>query len=471
VTGVGQLLLAAAGFKTQEGGDIAGSLLFTWGAVAAVVLAAWLLSAAIRRSLRTHPDRRQVLVSRQGAFRFYHFLALLVVYVAGLYLLGWGWVVQRTSVGSAESPSLFPGFELVIISPLLTALVASWLCFYDAEKALHAASNRSASNLYWTRWSYLTFHLRQNIALVFAPVLLLIILQQLAGIFSVVAAVAVLIGMPWIVRAVMGMQAMPDGELRMRLLAAQHRLRFRCSNILIWNTRGGVVNAMVIGILPFLRYVVLTDRLVAEMSPEEVEGVFGHEIGHIKHRHMWYYLAFIFMSFAVLAKVWQAAQLETLVGFGSRTDLALLPLAAVIALYVLVVFGFLSRRCERQADIYGCRAVSCGRRDCCGHESDDELAPGGQGLCRTGIHIFINALEKVAYLNGISRDRPGLLHSWQHSTIARRVDFLQHVLDDPLSEPRFQLRVGVVKWVLLVGLVSLLVLIGATTGWSSLLAF
>src|SRR5262249_40605721 len=162
------------------------------------------------------------------------------------------------------------------------------------------------------------------IALVFAPVLLLIILQQLAGIFSVVAAVAVLIGMPWIVRAVMGMQAMPDGELRTRLLAAQRRLRFRCSNILIWNTRGGVVNAMVIGILAFLRYVVLTDGLVAEMSPEEVEGVFGHEIGHIKHRHMWYYLAFIFMSFAVLWKLCQSAKLETLVGFGDRTDLALL---------------------------------------------------------------------------------------------------------------------------------------------------
>src|SRR5947207_623702 len=60
VTRVGQAVLAA--FGIPGAGDIAGSLLFTWGAVAAVVIAAWLLSVSIRRSLRTRPDRRQILV-------------------------------------------------------------------------------------------------------------------------------------------------------------------------------------------------------------------------------------------------------------------------------------------------------------------------------------------------------------------------------------------------------------------------
>ena len=119
-----------------------------------------------------------------------------------------------------------------------------------------------------------------------------------------------------------------------------------------------------------------------------------------------------------------------------------------------------SRRCERQADIYGCRAVSCGRQDCTDHESAAVTA-NSAGLCPTGIRTFVHALEKVAALNGISRSKPGLLQSWQHSTIDRRVKFLQDMLADPTLEPRFQRRVGIVKWVLMVGLVVLLGLISA----------
>src|SRR5262249_18993727 len=133
-------------------------------------------------------------------------------------------------------------------------------------------------------------------------------------------------------------------------------------------------------------------------------------------------------------------------------------------------FGFLSRRCERQADIYGCRAVSCGRSDCTGH--DEAVAGRGSGvLCPTGIQSFISALEKVAYLNGISRERPGWLQSWQHSTIARRVDFLERVIYDPKVEPQFQRRVTMVKWGLLLGLVTILVALGTTTGWDGLVGF
>jgi hypothetical protein len=58
----------------------------------------------------------------------------------------------------------------------------------------------------------------------------------------------------------------------------------------------------------------------------------------------------------------------------------------------------------------------------------------------------------VARLNGISRDKPGWLSSWQHSTIARRVEFLQQVCSDPEVELRFQRRVRLVKWGLFLGL-------------------
>jgi STE24 endopeptidase len=257
-------------------------------------------------------------------------------------------------------------------------------------------------------------------------------------------ALTIFITMPWIVRLVLGLKPLPAGFLRDRLMATAKRLRFRCSDILLWNTRGGVANAMVVGLFPFLRYVLMTDRLLEELTPEEVEAVFGHEIGHVKHHHMAYYLFFLLASMFVLVLVLSpySAQLVDVLQLG---DLVLLPSVVAMGLYIFLVFGFLSRRCERQADIYGCRAVSCNDPECRSHNPEHPLPDGGRTLCGTGIYTFVQALEKVALLNGISRDRPGFLQSWQHSTIARRVGFLQQVLNDPQVERHFQRRVFLVK--------------------------
>jgi Zn-dependent protease with chaperone function len=267
-------------------------------------------------------------------------------------------------------------------------------------------------------------------------------------------------------RLVLGLKPLPAGPLRDRLLATARRLRFRFSNILLWNTNGGVANAMVAGILPQVRYVVLTDKLVNELAPEEVEAVFGHEVGHVKHRHMVFYLAFIIISLLTLSVLATVTKVDDL--FKSNEDLATLPLVGILGGYIFVVFGFLSRRCERQADIYGCRTMSCSQANCTSHSGPEELTPRGKGLCATGIGTFIDALEKVARLNGISRNRPGVLQSWQHSTIARRVDFLQRLRNDPSIEPRFQRTVSIVKWAVVVLLAAVLLILGG--GWELIIA-
>jgi STE24 endopeptidase len=232
---------------------------------------------------------------------------------------------------------------------------------------------------------------------------------------------------------------------------------------------------MIVGLIPQIRYVIFTDHLLEEFTPDEVEAVFGHEVGHVKHRHMHYYLGFLLASVAVLAlladrlRPWLPADapgtaLEA--EGGSYQFLNAVPLMAVLLAYIFVVFGFLSRRCERQADIYGCRAVSCCQHNCAGHEPGVALAEGGRGLCPTGVRIFIRALEKVAVVNGISRDAPGFLQSWQHSTIARRVAFLGRMMADPSVEPHFQWRVALVKWGLFVVLGLILLVLVGTTEWA-----
>ena len=468
---------------------VRGGVILTWSAVALVVAAAALLAQWTRLQLAWRPEERESLLRRVASWRFYHMLGLCGVFAVGLYLLGWGWVIQELfawpPLPGDDLPAMWPGTELFILAPFVVGLVLSWFFFYDADRALHDAAKHSGANPYWTRWAYLVFHVRFHLGLVLIPLLLLITVKDLpplipvpdanfravAGVGIFLTALTVYACMPWAVRLFLGLKAMPDGPLRSRLLAASRRQNFRFSNILLWDTHSGIANAMVVGILPVIRYVVFTDRLVAEMTTDEVEAVFGHEAGHIKHRHMLYYLVFMMVSLAVVMQIWDAANLKSFVNLTLRKDLVLLPLFGLVGAYIFVVFGFLSRRCERQADIYGCRTVSCGQSDCLGHDADVAILSAGRGLCPTGIRTFISALEKVACLNGISREKPGWLQSWQHSTIARRVEFLQCILVDPSLEPRFQRTVTLVKWALFVSLGGLLLILGRYLGWANLLEF
>src|SRR5207249_2624992 len=95
--------------------------------------------------------------------------------------------------------------------------------------------------------------------------------ELLLPIFGAVLLLAVFLGIPWLLRLILGLKPLPAGPLRDRLLATARRLKFRFTDILIWDTRNSVANAMVTGPSRWLRYVVLTDRLVKEMTPEEIE--------------------------------------------------------------------------------------------------------------------------------------------------------------------------------------------------------
>jgi STE24 endopeptidase len=450
----------------------------TWTAMAGAVAVAAVWALWARRRLALDPGARDLVLQNYSAWRVYHFIGLAALYGVAVYVFGWGWAVQ-TLLGTAGMP---PGAELLILAPFLAGLVLSWACFYEIERAVHEAGGPSR---FWTRRQYLGYQARGNLALVAIPVALLIGMKALqwaaaelhpagaevASALCGVAALGCFVAMPWMLRLMLGLKPLPPGPLRERLLAAARRLHFRCSDFLVWHTRGSMANAFVVGLFPFLRYIVLSDRLLAGLTPDELEGVFGHEVGHIKHRHIPYHLGFLLASvlavWAVLA-VFVRPRVETFLTFGERSDLAVLAVVGLLAVYVFIVFGFVSRGCERQADLYGCRAVSCSRSDCAGHAGVPRPA-AVNGLCPTGIRTFIAALEKVCDLNGISRDRPGLLQSWQHSTPACRVGFLERVIADPRLEPRFQRRNTLLKGLLLASLLALVVVLGWSYGWDKLL--
>lgn len=489
------------------------SVLWTALALVLPIIYAGRLSHEVASTLRREPFLRSDAFRRFERGRFRQQLLLFGLYCLALRILGWGWAVTRFWSSQGQ---LLPGAEILILTPFLLSLVLSWLAFYRADRAAFLSAHHlygfdsietalspdrheeaSASPDFGGPLQYIAFQVRQKLALVAIPLTLLLGQKELQRQFpdlwrdwqwvvnfaSFGLVMLVFATMPLIVRAVLGLRPLPASPTRDRLVAAARRLGFRCSDILLWQTHGAMANAMVVGILPWLRYIVFTDKLLEEFTEDEVEAVLGHEVGHIKHHHMLYYFTFLggsMVALGILVTEYLPELVRTATGkligadlngaslsetLGEHPYLHAVPLVGCFVAYLLVVFGFLSRRCERQADINGCRAVSCGRSDCPPQHGEAAATAGGN-LCPVGIRIFIHALEKVAVVNGISRDHPGFLHSWQHSSIGRRVEFLQRILTDPALEPRFQRRVAFVKWGLFLALgVVLLFLLGGN-GWT-----
>ena len=117
---------------------------------------------------------------------------------------------------------------------------------------------------------------------------------------------------------------------------------------------------------------------------------------------MGYYLLFAFC--AMLWSFLVASAVDT--AFGIPIWVSEVGSAVFVLLCWAIGFGWISRRFEWQADLYGARCV------------DDR--PGGSGVGGTGANLFASALSRVAMLNGI----PPLRRSWRHGSIAYRIDHL-----------------------------------------------
>lgn len=386
-----------------------------------------------------------------------------------LSLVVFGWIIHeldwprviREGLGLGD-PILID--DALILLPFILAQLFGWWGIYAAERALRPL--RGPVELR----RYLWLKARQSLGMVLPVVALYSAGTDLVHrlwpatlqspwdqpIGLGVMGLMVLILAPAFVRIAWPTRPLPPGPLRDRLEHLSRRLGFRCTDILVWDTNQVIVNAGVTGSLPWFRYVLLTDALVEYLSPYEIAAVFGHEIGHIAHRHLLYFAFFIIGSLGVVA-LGEGAWMTWSQVFPSWLSLSSLavwlnntlswPLAsqaaqvvfwlAVVSLYFLIVFGFVSRRFERQADVFGCRAVSCGCPDCPPHVDLDGTHVAThepEALCPVGIRIFIDALANVAMLNGM---KPSAW-SWRHGSILRRIDFLESLVGRPEAERRFQ---------------------------------
>lgn len=154
-----------------------------------------------------------------------------------------------------------------------------------------------------------------------------------------------------------------------------------------------VANAMVAGLWPKLRRIYVTDHMLDTFSVPEIRAILAHEVGHIRHRHLWWYLGFALGGVFVIPRLVDVlAQPEFLGGSFWTVLLAL-------GLYWGVAFKFLSRRFERQADRFSVAATG-------------------------DVATFQAALEKLAEVNGLVKQYSKWDIFQTHPPIAERVKAL-----------------------------------------------
>ncbi len=456
-----------------------------------VVIAAWAAAAgrAVVRQLDRDPTRPGLAQRRHSRDSATLSSLLLAGLVAGLWGTTWPMIVRR----QWGLDGMYGVDDLVILTPFFAAMIVAWIAMFPADRAIRQVTMEA--NLWeglpvrppWGLGAYLLFLLRHQLLIVALPMLVICVandcVQQHARYLRKVTRLywadqAVLVGVaglilffaPILLRVIWSTSVLPDGPLRRRLVGLSERLGLRFREILIWHSEGMVVNAAVMGVLPPVRYVLLSDGLLETMEDEKIEAVFGHEAGHVRHLHIPFYILFALASMLAVGGVCELLFRVLRFDASYATALAVVLITAIWGIF----FGWISRRFERQADLFGARTVAPGEDGCIlpcrvhhrtasagvlagatdgssparpAEESGQRGAALREAICATGAKTFGEALRQIARLNGI----PAEARSWRHSSIASRIRFLQRLADNPDEIRRFGRTIVAIKVVLAVG--------------------
>ncbi len=213
----------------------------------------------------------------------------------------------------------------------------------------------------------------------------------------------------WIIPLFYRLVPIPDGTLKERLLELARRVGVPVVGV--WaadqSRKSRTANAALTG-LAGTRRIILFDTLVDQFTPDEIESVLAHELGH--HVHGDIRRGLLVQGVVLLATFWAADRLLAIgsgwFGFRAPADPAGLPLLALVLLLLGLVAaplvnGF-SRRLERQADHF---ALTTTRNPA----------------------AFIGAMNRLASLN-LAERRPNRLKEfllYSHPSIDRRIEMAQ----------------------------------------------
>jgi STE24 endopeptidase len=202
-------------------------------------------------------------------------------------------------------------------------------------------------------------------------------------------------------------EPLEDEELRRRLVVLSERAGTRVRGVYRWklSDKSKKANAALTG-LGNTRRIILADTLLDNYSPDEIEAVLAHELGHHVRRHI--PKSIVVQAAITFAGFWTAnwtlhfAVDHHMFDFVQLSDFANLPLlvlvSTVLSLVLMPALNAYSRFNERQADRYAFESIA-------------------------SVQPFISSMNKLAEQNLAERTPSkwieALFHS--HPAIARRI--------------------------------------------------
>ncbi len=348
----------------------------------------------------------------------------------------------------ADCPYLPSGVlidEIVCLSPLVAVFLLSWASVFPIDRRLREASilrrldSGQPLDLGPTRWQSVLAHARQNLAIVGVPILLITgwreIVDRLHGrigleqpveswtlsTLDLVGTVAVFILSPFVLKSIWATSPLGPGELREMLLRVAAKFKVRLREPLVWHTHASVMNGAVLGLVWPFRYLLFTDLLLERLQPRQVEAVAAHEFGHIRHHHMFW------LAISGLGSVLFVEGILELAVFWLRVRDTFLVDSILVGLPLItgiVVFGWVSRRFEWQADAFAVKHLS----EELGAGTDDaiEAAPGTRvgGIVPAAAHWMESSLREVARMNAVDPSR----FMFRHGSIDDRIRRLRQII-------------------------------------------
>jgi len=300
----------------------------------------------------------------------------------------------------------------VVMLMLLTKVIGIGLEYYGfgLEHNYHLSNQKLGS---WF-WDQVKGFLVSVILAAIVAVVLYSILREYAlhwwllswavflGLFVLMAQIAPVVLFPIFYK----FEPLQNEDLKARLVRLSERAGTRVRGVYKWNLseKSNKANAALTG-LGSTRRIILADTLLDNYSPEEIEAVLAHELGHHVHRHI---LKSIGVQAIVTLVGFWAANLVLHVAvdrwhmFETLSDFANMPLlilvATLLSLLLMPALNAYSRFNERQADRYAFRSIST-------------------------VTPFISSMNKLASQN-LAERTPSKLVEWlfhSHPSISRRV--------------------------------------------------
>ena len=385
-------------------------------------------------------------------------------------LLGLGWLeVIRHATGNLVILD-----ELLAIFPALFLLAMLWVVQWPLERLLRESvlirrldQGLPIHPIPSTR-DYVVAQFRIHLLLILAPALLVLAMVETADLltrtliagedgvalapwFAGAAGVTGLLLTPLAITRAVGAMPMARGTMRGAMELVLRDAGVRVRDILVWPTGGSILNGAVIGLLPRIRFVLLTDGLLELLSLDQVRAVMAHETGHLRYRHL----------------PWTALILVTLVaGYGQLMEWIINPIfqrmlpsssnpeklhsslevfgVVVVIGLCFMTFGAISRRFEHQADA----AAAC---DLTFRNRDEDASSAAGVVSSRAVDLMNSALAMVALVNGLDPDR----HTWRHGSIRWRQQRLRTIIGRPITALPIDAQVRFLKVLTLVVFLAL----------------